>query len=82
MTTAKSSGDSKIVSIVENAKRKRPRAPAGLERTEPREGGFDVEAMNERYGLVLMGSKAVIVSEQADGPMEDRLACPLKSGPP
>lgn len=74
MTTADTARESKIVSIVEGAKRKRPRAPAGdAAQADPRDGGFDLSAMNERYGLVLMGSKAVIVSEQADGPMEDRL---------
>ncbi len=39
----------------------------------PRANGFDVDAMNQEWGLVLMGSKAVIVREQARGPIEDRL---------
>ncbi|MFG1348606.1 primase-helicase family protein [Xanthobacter autotrophicus] len=39
----------------------------------PREGGFSVDRMNREWGLVLMGSKAVIVREQIAGPMEDRL---------
>lgn len=39
----------------------------------PQGGGFDVEKMNREWGLVLMGSKAVIVREQPAGPMEDRL---------
>lgn len=39
----------------------------------PKGGGFDVATMNREWGLVLMGSKAVIVREQPSGPMEDRL---------
>jgi len=34
---------------------------------------FSVRRMNESYALVLMGSKAVVVREQRDGPIEDRL---------
>lgn len=40
----------------------------------PRAWGYDVEAMNERYALVLMGSNAVIMEETRDGPIEDRHA--------
>lgn len=49
--------------------------PAGEEPAPrvPRGGGFSVEDMNREWGLVLMGSKAVIVREQPAGPMEDRL---------
>lgn len=38
----------------------------------PRMGGFDVEAMNREWGLVLMGSKTVVLREQLSGPLEDR----------
>lgn len=39
----------------------------------PRALGFDVEDLNREYGLVLVGSKAVIMCERASGPIEDRL---------
>lgn len=34
---------------------------------------FDIGRMNEEFSLVLMGSKAVVVREQAIAPVEDRL---------
>ncbi|MFG1465248.1 primase-helicase family protein [Xanthobacter sp. DSM 24535] len=40
---------------------------------EPRSGGFDVEAMNGEFSLVLMGSKSVVVRVQTIGPIEDRV---------
>lgn len=40
---------------------------------KPKKRGFDHERMNEEWALVLMGSKAVIVREQATGPIEDRV---------
>lgn len=40
---------------------------------EPRAWGFDVDAINEEYALVLWGAKAVVVKEQATGPFQDRL---------
>jgi len=40
---------------------------------EPRSFGFSVEAINSEWALVLMGSKAVIVREQPQAPIEDRL---------
>lgn len=46
-----------------------PESPAA----GPRDLGFSVEDMNREWGLVLMGSKAVIVREQDSGPIEDRL---------
>jgi hypothetical protein len=36
-------------------------------------GGFDRDAMNEEWAVVLMGSKAVILREQDDAPIEDRM---------
>lgn len=39
----------------------------------PRALGFDVEELNREYGLVLVGSKAVILCERATGPIEDRM---------
>src|SRR5581483_5008588 len=39
----------------------------------PRTMGFDVEAINRDYALVLWGRGAVVVKEQPDGPIEDRV---------
>ncbi|APT31922.1 DNA Metabolism [Methylobacterium phyllosphaerae] len=39
----------------------------------PRAMGFDVERMNQEFALVLMGSKAVIMQQQSEGPIEDRV---------
>ncbi len=36
-------------------------------------GGFDMDLMNGEWAVVLMGSKAVILREQGDGPIEDRM---------
>lgn len=50
--------------------------PEGVEEDseprDPRAWGFDVEALNEEYALVLMGSKAVIFLEQTKAPVEDQ----------
>src|SRR5437899_10398166 len=35
--------------------------------------GFDVERINREHALLLMGSKAVVVNEQTDGPIKDRV---------
>jgi hypothetical protein len=48
-------------------------ADSGPRRTRKRGEKFSVRRMNESYALVLMGSKAVVVREQKDGPIEDRL---------
>lgn len=50
-----------------------PVADGAPEPPQPRAMGYSVERMNAEWALVLMGSKAVIVHEQADGPIEDRL---------
>lgn len=34
--------------------------------------GYDVEAMNRRYALVLLGSKAVVMEENPSGPVDKR----------
>ena len=39
---------------------------------EPDAGEFSVEAINRDHALVLMGSKAVVIKENAEGPIEDR----------
>lgn len=39
----------------------------------PRAWGFDVQRINQRYALVIWGGKAVIVNEQADGPIDERV---------
>ncbi|WP_243368880.1 primase-helicase family protein [Microvirga solisilvae] len=39
---------------------------------DPRAWGFDVEALNKEYALVLMGSKAVIYLDQPSAPVEDQ----------
>ncbi len=39
----------------------------------PRAMGFDVGRMNREFALVLMGSKAVIMQQQTEGPIEDRV---------
>ena len=38
----------------------------------PKAMGYSVDWMNERYALVMMGSKAVIMHENPDAPLEDR----------
>lgn len=65
-----------VTAAPKRKRRKRADAPAdddGGEPRQPRPLGFDAERMNEEWALVLMGSKAVIVHEQPDGPIEDRL---------
>lgn len=42
-------------------------------RAELKTGGFDVDDLNRQHSLVLMGSKAVVVKERPDGPIEDRV---------
>jgi hypothetical protein len=39
----------------------------------PRAWGYDVDAINRDYALVLWGGRAVIVTGQPDGPIEDRV---------
>jgi hypothetical protein len=39
----------------------------------PRSFGFNVDRLNTEYALVLMGSKAVILRERSNGPIEDRV---------
>ena len=41
--------------------------------TTPRTWGFNVEKINERYALVIWGGKAVVVNEQTDGPIDERV---------
>lgn len=57
-------------------------SPAGGARTTPSERepaitprawGYDVEVINRDYALVLWGGRAVVVKEQPDGPIEDRV---------
>lgn len=40
---------------------------------QPQDWGYDTDAMNAEWALVLMGSKAVIVRENPEAPVEDRL---------
>lgn len=40
---------------------------------EPRALGFDMDRMNREFALVLMGSKAAILQQQGEGPIEDRV---------
>ena len=40
---------------------------------EPRAMGYNVEAINADYAMVLLGGRAVIVKEQPGGPVEDRV---------
>ena len=52
-----------------------PNAKARSRRTgeiEPAAGDFSVEEINRAHALVLMGSKAVVVKEMADAPLDDR----------
>lgn len=48
-------------------------AEATPKRARKRGEKFSIKRMNQSYALVLMGSKAVVVREQTDGPIEDRL---------
>lgn len=43
------------------------------EPTGPRAMGFDVSEINQRYALVIWGGKAVVIHEQADGPIDERI---------
>ncbi|KQO94630.1 primase-helicase family protein [Methylobacterium sp. Leaf91] len=52
------------------------KARKDVERTsspEPDPGGYELEAMNREYAFVLIGSKAIVVRENADAPMEQRI---------
>lgn len=40
---------------------------------EPRAMGYSVERMNEEWAVILLGSKAVVMHECADAPLEDRV---------
>lgn len=40
----------------------------------PRDMGYDVEAMNRRHALVLIGSKSVVMDENPSAPIEERHA--------
>lgn len=40
---------------------------------EPRTRGFDVDTMNEEFAVVLLGTRSVILYEQKEGPIEDRV---------
>lgn len=40
---------------------------------EPRPLGYDIGRMNREFALVLMGSKAAILQQQGEGPIEDRV---------
>jgi hypothetical protein len=46
-------------------------APGGA--VQPQDWGFSVERLNKEWALVLIGSKAVMVREKPDAPVEDRL---------
>lgn len=46
---------------------------AGDEPPKPKVRGYDVPKLNREWALVLMGSKAVIIHEQDNGPIEDRV---------
>lgn len=50
-----------------------PEADEGTAPPRARAMGYAVGRMNDQWGLVLMGSKAVVVHEQISGPIEDRL---------
>lgn len=39
---------------------------------DPRDFGYDVEAMNRRHALVLVGSKSVVMDENPGAPIEER----------
>jgi hypothetical protein len=53
-------------------------SPTGDSQTEtqnpiPKDWGFSLDAMNAGWALVLMGSKAVMLHEKPDAPIEDRV---------
>ena len=50
-----------------------PDGGAGDEPPRPKVRGYDVPKLNREWALVLMGSKAVIIHEQDNGPIEDRV---------
>lgn len=72
ITAAIESADSAPANVVpldtgkRGARRQRP------SEVEPDAGGFSVEGINRDHALVIMGSRAVIVKENAEGPIEDR----------
>lgn len=72
ITTAIDRADASRANVVPiDAKRKGRRRRAT--EIDPDPGEFSVEKINRDYALILMGQKAVIVKENAGGPIDDRL---------
>jgi hypothetical protein len=44
----------------------------GDETPEPRAWGYDIEDLNRQFSLVLLGSKAVVMMDQPDAPVDDQ----------
>ena len=53
--------------------RKAKRDAERTESVEPDPGGYDLEEMNREYAFVLVGSKAIVIRENADAPIEQRI---------
>lgn len=66
-----------IVDLVDRSHTDAPASPAtsetGQDEAGLQVGGYDVDAINRGYGLVLWGGRAVVVKERPDGPIEDRI---------
>lgn len=69
-------GPEKIAELVETGDA--PAMPSAPDDSKPaaegpRSWGYDAEAINHDYALVLLGGRAVVVKEQPAGPIEDRV---------
>ncbi|MBN8976334.1 MAG: hypothetical protein J0I08_07640 [Rhizobiales bacterium] len=47
--------------------------PSDAEAASPRSWGFDVAEINRNYALAIWGGKAVVINEQPNGPVNDRV---------
>ena len=53
--------------------RKAKREAERTSSVEPDPGGYDLDEMNREYAFVLIGSKAIVIRENADAPIEQRI---------
>lgn len=65
-------GASAITTVTEN-RSEGEEAIGEVVPAEPRDLGYDVESMNQRHALVLIGSKAVVMDHNPDAPIEEKL---------
>jgi hypothetical protein len=73
---ADTEGAEAIAALVDAVGESAPIAPEAAPdegESGPRAWGYDAEAINRDYALVLWGGRAVVVKEQPAGPIEDRV---------